>query len=226
MAVSLALRPKRAILNDANQHLMNFYLHLQSGFEIPEMVPLLNNRQAYLRNRSRLNELIETGVAGSGATGSAEAAALFYYLNRTGYNGLCRFNKRGLYNVPFGSYKSINYRTDFEAFRATFRSWKFKTGDFTRLRVRSDDLIYADPPYDVQFTSYSPGGFDWDDQVRLVQWLDRHSGPVLLSNQATDRIVELYTSFGYNLRYLRAPRRISCTGDREPVWEILATRGI
>ena len=88
------------------------------------------------------------------------------------------------------------------------------------------DSIYADPPYDVEFTHYSKDGFGWDEQVRAAQWLSTHSGPVVLSNQATPRIVDLYRSAGFELRFLDAPRRISCTGDRSPAPEVLAVRNM
>jgi len=54
-------------------------------------------------------------------------------------------------------------------------------------------------PYDVEFTEYSQNGFTWDDQVRLAQWLAKHPGPVVASNQATKRIVELYRGLGFQL---------------------------
>ena len=80
---------------------------------------------------------------------TVEAASLFYYLNRTGFNGLCRFNSRGEFNVPF--------------------------------------------------TQYSRAGFSWDDQARAVEWLARREGPVVLSNQATPRVVALYGKLGYDI---------------------------
>jgi DNA adenine methylase len=48
-----------------------------------------------------------------------------------------------------------------------------------------DDFVYADPPYDVEFTTYSKEGFSWRDQIRVAEWLACHSGPVVLSNQAS-----------------------------------------
>ena len=68
------------------------------------------------------------------------------------------------------------------------------------------------------------GGFDWAAQVRTAEWLARHPGPVVLTNQATDRIVELYDGLGFSLSFLEAPRMISCTGERRPAREVLATR--
>ena len=157
---------------------------------------------------------------------TAEAASLFYYLNRTCYNGLCRFNSRGEFNVPFGQYKSIAYVEQFPAYRDAFENWDFTVGDFASLKLRKTVFVYADPPYDVEFTAYSQGGFSWDDQVRTAEVLARHQGPVVLVNQATDRISALYRRLGYQIGFLDAPRRISCNGDRTPAKEVIATRNL
>lgn len=220
LAVSLTLRPEKALLNDTNVHLINFYRWIQSGLEVA--VEMENDSDLYYRQRGRFNELI---LSEDGAK-SAEAASMFYYLNRTGYNGLCRFNRKGLFNVPFGSYKKINYRRDFSAYQRIFSSWEFRCTAVDSLPVEPDDFIYADPPYDVEFTNYTKDGFDWDDQVWLAEWLAKHPGPVALSNQATKRVVDLYEHLGFNLTYLRAPRRISCTGDRTPAVEVLALKNV
>lgn len=219
LAVTLGLLPRQALLNDINPHLINFFSWLRSGLQIN--IKMCNDKELYYAHRARFNELI----SGRGAS-SREAASLFYYLNRTGYNGLCRFNKKGQFNVPFGRYKTINYVRDFSMYKEIFSEWTFTFGDFEEVQVRDGDFVYADPPYDVEFTQYSKGGFTWDDQVRLAQWLVRHPGPVVVSNQATPRIVRLYRELGFDLTFLDAPRMISCTGNRTAAREILATRGI
>jgi len=61
-----------------------------------------NNERSFYRHRTRFNQLIKEGKSQS-----AEAAQLFYYLNRTCFNGLCRFNQSGEFNVPFGTHSSI-----------------------------------------------------------------------------------------------------------------------
>lgn len=218
LAVTLGLLPERALLNDVNPHLINFFRWLQKGLKIS--LKMENNKTLYYEHRELFNSLIK---AGKGKT--KKAAELFYYLNRTGYNGLCRFNQSGEFNVPFGSYKTINYIRDYHAYREVFAAWSFRCGEFNRLKLEAGDFIYADPPYDVEFTSYSKDGFVWADQMRLVKWLAKHPGPVVLSNQATKRIVELYTDHGFKIDYLDAPRKISCTGDRSPAKEVLARRG-
>jgi len=219
LAASLGLNPKRASLNDVNPHLINFYTHLQRGLGIT--IRMRNEEESFYRQRNRFNRLIENGESQS-----AEAAQLFYYLNRTCFNGLCRFNQSGEFNVPFGQHKSIAYIRDFSGFQPVLKSWIFTCSDLNDLTIEPGDFIYADPPYDVEFTTYSAGGFGWDDQVRTAEWLAVHDGPVVLSNQATPRIVKLYKKLGFKLGYLNGPRRISCTGDRTAAKEVLATKGL
>src|SRR5207253_136889 len=109
LAVTLGLRPARALLNDLNPHLINFYECLKQGLRIrslrPEVaaqtmelrfekgeveLPMENDERLFYAHRERFNKLLSNGGADN-----AEAAALFYYLNRTGFNGLCRFNRSG-----------------------------------------------------------------------------------------------------------------------------------
>lgn len=217
LAVALGLQPARALLNDINPHLINFYRHLQQGMQL--QLRMRNNEQLFYRHRARFNKLIQNGGAKS-----SEAAELFYYLNRTCFNGLCRFNKGGAFNVPFGTYKKINYTSDFSEYEHALRQWEFSNSDVAALETRSGDFIYADPPYDVDFTTYSSGGFSWEDQRRTAELLAQHPGPVVISNQATPRIVELYHGLGFELNYLDGPRRISCTGDRTAAREVLAIK--
>ena len=221
MAVTLGLLPEKALLNDISPHLISFYHWLQRGLRLT--AEMRNDEEAYYRQRARFNELIE-----SGQWESEESAQLFFYLNRTCYNGLCRFNrKKGTFNVPFGRYKSIRYPDDLGAYRDALAPWSFTCMPFEQLELRPDDFVYADPPYDVQFTQYSAERFDWIEQVRLAEWLRLHPGPVILSNQATARILDLYDSLGYDTSLrLPAPRMISCTGDRTPAEEVVATRNL
>lgn len=219
LATTLGLMPTHALLNDINIHAINFFQWLKKGLVIT--IPMQNNRRIYYDHRERFNQLVKTGKARR-----QEAAELFYYLNRTCYNGLCRFNRQGEFNVPFGQYKKINYKRDFTPYKQVFQEWKFTAGDFENVLLNSDDFVYADPPYDVEFTQYSKEGFTWEDQERLARWLTKHPGPVVLSNQATKRICKLYSDLGYELRILDAPRLISCKGDRTPAREVLALRRI
>lgn len=219
LAVAFGLQPGDALLNDANAHLINFYGWLKRGLVTD--LEMVNDEALFYRHRAAFNSALKEN-----RSDSAEAAALFYYLNRTGYNGLCRFNARGEFNVPFGRYKRIAYARDFSAYRAALATWTFRRGDFQSIDLSPDDFVYGDPPYDVEFTAYSRGGFGWAEQVRAAEWLAAHPGPVVLSNQATPRIVKLYRGLGFRLRFLLGPRLISCTGDRTPAREVLATKNL
>lgn len=219
LAVALGLQPCQALLNDINPHLINFYRWLQRGLELD--IALENDEELYYRHRRRFNQLLE----GEGRE-SREAAQLFYYLNRTCFNGLCRFNRQGQFNVPFGRYRRINYRRDFSLLTPTLAGWDFTCGDFVVLDLEARDFVYADPPYDVEFTQYSREGFSWRDQVRLAHWLGRHPGPVVVSNQATERIQQLYRDLGFALSYVQGRRLINSNGDRSPAREILAAKNL
>src|SRR5207249_3094297 len=97
-----------------------------------------NDEDLFYRHRQRFNGLVRTGNARS-----RECAELFYYMNRTAYNGLCRFNSRGEFNAPFGQYNTINYARSFEPYRDAFSDWDFVTGDFESLNLHPSDFVYA-----------------------------------------------------------------------------------
>jgi DNA adenine methylase len=223
LGVALSLNPKRALLNDINPHLINLYHWMQRGFDEVDLSPEDNNEATFYAKREQFNTAIKQNRANT-----CESAVLFYYLNRTCYNGLCRFNRKGLFNVPFGAYKHIPYLTKngFDAYKSLFAQWEFSCADFGSLHIQDDDFLYIDPPYDVPFTSYAKEDFSWDDQCRLVNWLSNYANPMVVSNQATPRIIALYQNAGFEITLLSAPRRISNNGDRTPAQEMFAYKNV
>lgn len=211
-SATFAIAPQTALLNDTLFPLINFYRHLRNGLTAP---PLASEEAAFLAARERFNQISNTD--------SVESAQLFYYLNRTCFNGLCRFNADGQFNTSFGG-GTYNTLRPLEDYRNALAGVDITHGDFAAGALVLSDFVYADPPYDDTFTAYSPGGFSWDDQVRLVTWLDQHAGPIVLSNAATDRIIKLYREAGYHLTFQDVRRSISCDGDRTPVREVVATK--
>ena len=221
-AIALGLAPQRALINDVNFHLINFYRYVRRGLLVD--IDFQYDEGLFYLYRDWFNDLISKGSRGKR---TSEAAQLFYYLNRTAFNGLCRFNSSGRFNVPFGKYKAVDYRSDFLSYRGLFRRWEFSANDFEKIELERGDFVYCDPPYfKVGFDRYSAGGFSWDDQVRLAEWLARCRGPVLLSNQAAPEIVRLYRKLGFRLKFIYGPRRISANGVRRPAREVLATRNV
>jgi len=232
-AVLFDLKPKKAVINDANKELINTYLTIRDN--IDELIQLLsihkkNHSEDYFykirnvdRNQKIFNKMSNT-----------EKAARIIYLNKTSFNGLFRENSKGEYNSPFGKY--INPSIFDEAVLRSIHAYlnqndvKILNGDFKEAvkTAKKGDLIYFDPPYDPlsstsSFTSYSKGGFSKEDQKRLrdlFEELHKKGCLLILSNSSTDFIMELYKDFSIEL--IDANRNINSKGDkRGKVKEVL-----
>lgn len=127
-------------------------------------------------------------------------ALLFLYMNRHGYNGLCRYNQSGGFNVPFGRYKKP-YFPENEILHFSLKAKKatFTCKPYQKLfqYLRDDDVLYCDPPYvplsqSASFTSYASNGFTLDDQANLAKLARESKCNVLLSNHDTTLTQELY----------------------------------
>lgn len=217
-SITFGLEPKRAALIDENPHLINFYKQARNGLRIT--IDTSNTPEVYYRHRARFNELIER------ERNTPEAAQLFYYLNRTGFRGLCRFNQRGQFNVPFGHRKTTVIRTSFEELHA--RPWSFFDMHYASYLPFVDDFVYADPPYDCEFTGYTGNEFAWHHQEQVAIWFSMHKGPVVLCNQDTPRIVELYRNWGFEVFKVAAPEMMRARKGNNPGarHEVLAVRNL
>jgi DNA adenine methylase len=144
-------------------------------------------------------------------------ATVFLYLNRHGYRGLCRYNQRGHFNIPYGHYKKPYFpEAEIRAFAEKAKRTTFICADFeeTLRMVRPGDVVYCDPPYIPEsatacFTQYHTDGFTSDNQLHLAHSLYRLSlegYPVAASNSDTQETRSLYGRF--NIHKLTAPRRI------------------
>ncbi len=182
-----------------------------------------NNADSYYELREQFNRINQL----------RKKAALFLYLNRHGYNGLCRYNKKGGYNVPFGRYVHPYFpEKEMLAFHHKAQSASFKVCSFEESfkLARKDDIIYCDPPYaplsdTANFTDYSAGGFDLTQQLKLTELAKLHSknkGSVLISNHDTAFTRKAYRHADI-LRYFKVQRYISCKGQtRKHADEVLA----
>ena len=215
LGATLGVMPERAILSDVNPHLIELYKNIADGME---------NEQWWENTKEQFDEI----KSHFNSPNLPNNPALFYYINRTCFNGLCRFNRKGEFNVGYGKYKEPKLDHDFSLYQEAFKGWQFfnKSWDcFDWYRDIESLFAYVDPPYDGGFTGYS-GSFTWDDQVSLASSLATLNCPVVASNKATDRIVDLYQGLGFDLQYIDVRRRIACNGDRTSVSEILATRNL
>lgn len=132
-------------------------------------------------------------------------AALFIYLNRYGYNGLCRYNKSGGFNVPFGQYKKPYFpRRELLHFKKHSQHATFMQGDYRDVlkQAKPGDVVYCDPPYvplsdTAHFTAYTGATFSQTDQHTLVEWAERLANrgvSVLISNHANTFTKTIYAN--------------------------------
>lgn len=214
LGLSLGLEARHVLANDINPSLIGLYRGIKRGETFDLKMTLAKTR--YAKYRKRFNRLYKTEPR------SWECSQLFYYLLKSCFNGLCRFNGRGEFNVSLGSYSQVNYEVDVDQYQNLFANWSFKCGDFTRLDIKSGDFVFVDPPYDDTFSSYSEHKFDWNDQQRVADWSARLGQPTVVTNNATSRICRLYTDLGFEVRYIDAPRRIARNGNRDAAREMIA----
>ncbi|MFY7165672.1 DNA adenine methylase [Enterobacter cloacae complex sp. SHL012] len=156
-----------------------------------------------------------------------EKAAYFLFLNRHCYRGLCRYNQRGLFNVPYGNYKKPYLPVDEirafaeKAVRATFICASY---DETLAMLQAGDVVYCDPPYDGTFSGYHTAGFSDDDQYDLASILVRRSSeghPIIVSNNDTRLIRSFYRKF--TLHRISTKRSIGvAAGEGKKADELIA----
>ena len=168
-------------------------------------------------------------------------AARTIYLNRTGFNGLYRVNKSGGFNVPFGRYKNplICDETNLLACSKFLAGTDLRQGGFAQTvqEAGEGDFVYFDPPYvpvsaTANFTDYRPGGFGWDDHVRLAETMEtlaQRGVKVVLSNSDGPGVRGLYEGLkapNLKVHVLRANRSINSNAARRgKVNELLVTCG-
>lgn len=230
-AVLFDLKPRRAVINDFNSQLMLTYRAVRDDVE--GVIDLLaQHRDRHDRDYFYEIRGADRTPAFAGWSDAAKAARLIY-LNKTCFNGLYRVNSQGLFNVPFGSYKrpAICEEGVLRAVSAYLRDSdvRFMNGDFAQAvqNAGADAFVYFDPPYhsadNTNFTGYQADGFGEHEQRRLREVFDAltaRGARCLLSNSATDFILELYRD--YHPEIIPARRTINSKPDgRGAVNEVL-----
>jgi DNA adenine methylase len=224
-SVFFTIRPKRGTVNDVNTRLANFYRVVRDNpyALIEEASRYTYDKETYYRLRDRFNK---------GGLDPIEDAALLLYLNKTGYNGLYRVNSRGLFNVPFGTYRNpkIVPAEDIIIASEALRRVEIRSEDFSYLldAASEGDIVYLDPPYEPlsrtsNFNSYSPTGFPWSEQVRLSEMIrELDARDILFTLSNSEPAKKLYK--GFRIKIVHANRSINMkTTRRGSVREILVT---
>lgn len=221
-------RIQRAVLSDLNVELIDTYIAVRDC--VSDVIKILSDfpheENFYYDIRAKDPRKLSL----------PERAARMIYLNKTGYNGLYRVNRQGMFNVPFGRYKSPKYldKKNLQAVSRALQNVEILCAPFETVldRANAGDWVYFDPPYvpvsqTANFTSYHANGFGLRDQERLRDVcieLSRNNVYITLSNSDTEIIRSLYGSAYFTIDEVLANRAINCNGaKRGKITELVIT---
>ncbi|MBN6826744.1 DNA adenine methylase [Staphylococcus caprae] len=232
-SVLFGLRPQKAVINDISKELINIYKVVRDNPEalITDLKQHINEKDYYyfIRSKDR-DETIYNSMT------DVQKASRLIYLNKTGFNGLIRFNKKGQFNVPMGKYANPNIVNE-SVIRAVSKylndnDIKITNLDFVKAceNAKAGDFIYADSPYiplskTSSFVSYSAEGFSFEDQIRLRDLaidLNKRGCKIMLSNSSSELVFDLYKDF--KIKRVKVARAINSKATaRGKIDEVIIT---
>lgn len=224
-AVMMATDYPSYLIADINSDLINLYRNIAEDTEsfinlAKDVFAKNNTSKDYYDIRNEFNHVSDWPPICR--------AAMFMYLNRHGYRGLCRYNRKGEFNNPYGHYKKPYFpENEIRAFaekakRATFVCASYSE---TLAQLQGGDVVYCDPPYIGTFTDYHTSGFSEDTQYHLASILDHLAEEgkhhVVVSNSDTSLTRSLYRRFTHHS--ITAKRSMGVkAGDKKTAAEIIA----
>jgi DNA adenine methylase len=189
-SVYFYLSPKKAVISDVHPELINFYKSIKDGYNLDIydfMANNPNNEDTYYDIRSmKVNDYIED-------------ACRFYYLRKTCFRGMMRYNSSGEFNIPYGKYKTINYDNllDPEYFDLLQNTEIYKC-DYKEIFNKynsPDNFVFLDPPYDSKFTDYGYCKFEQQNQTDLANIFKTTTNKCLMIIGDTPLIRQLYNGY-------------------------------
>jgi DNA adenine methylase len=190
-ALFFYLEPKKAIINDINSKLISFYLGVKDNFELLktelseiEKLYTINrkkfeelksitpnervddeNEPLYYQIRNMFNDLTEKKYS---------EALIYFFINKTAYSGMIRYNSKGEFNVPYGRYANLNTSLVTKAHNNLLAKTEIYNFDYSEIFRMSDkdDFMFLDPPYDCVFSDYGNAehkdGFNESNHIELA----------------------------------------------------------
>ena len=189
-AVYFNLNPKKSVINDVHKELVDFYQSIKDGKsnEIYNfMKEHLNDEETYYKVRSYNNK------------DPLDNAKRFYYLRKTCYRGMLRYNKKGEFNIPFGRYKNYNYEEiKNKEYENILKRTEIFNKDFEYIFENynsPENFMFLDPPYDSKFTDYGYCIFGKEEHNKLAECFKKTSIKCLMIIGKTLFIEELYKDY-------------------------------
>lgn len=231
-AVMMNTEYNEYLIADANQDLINLYCNVLEHTDTMARKAFYaweenNYKDDYITIRKLFNRI---KTLDKSECDQYIQSARFLYLNRHCFNGLCRYNNSGEFNVPFGKYTSVYFPEE------EIRQFAEKGANAiiaclewqdTLSLVDFGDGVYCDPPYmgdEGSFTKYHHTDFTFDNQIELAQALkvlnQSQGNPITVSNSIHAKA--LYADLGFIIHEIDAPRSISANGNRQSAKEIIA----
>ena len=199
-ALYFYINPDKAIISDLHKELIDFYKAIKDG-KTQDIYDFMKSQKNTEENYYKIRDNFSI-------TNQLENAQRFYYLRKTCYRGMLRYNKQGKFNIPYGRYKTYNfdeikniayekllqrteiYNKSFEYIFETFNSNK--------------NFMFLDPPYDSEFTDYGYCSFGKEHHKKLADLFKKTKIRCLMIIGKTDFICDLYKDFivgEYDKRY-------------------------
>jgi DNA adenine methylase len=189
-AVYFHLNPDRAVINDAHKELTDFYQSIKNGhtdeiYDFMKAHP--NEEETYYKVRAYDN------------TDILDNAKRFYYLRKTCFRGMLRYNKKGKFNIPFGRYKTYNYETIKNTnYEDLLKRTDIFNKSFEDIFIKYNDpqnFMFLDPPYDSTFTDYGYCTFEKKDHQKLAKCFKETHIKCLMIIGKTPFIQDLYKDY-------------------------------
>ena len=231
-AVTFALLPENALINDINKALINAYRQICNAPEVfLKAIKKLDNemwedgKEFYYFLREHYNDkLMKTEF-------DVELAALFVFINKHCFNGLYRVNGKGLFNVPYNNSRRVSVDENLIMEISEYlQSVKIMDGDFEVAckEAKGGDFVFIDSPYaplnPTSFESYTKEGFDIESHKRLAKLFDELTARgcyCMLTNHNTDLINELYGNKGYRIDIVSVKRMINSDASNRVGEEVI-----
>ena len=234
-ALLFELSPKKAVINDSNDELINTFLCIKDEEKFSKLCKELNHHEAN-HSEEHYYEIrnLDRDKGKFRKMADYKRAARTIYLNKACFNGLYRVNSKNEFNVPFGKKNKVNtyegQNLGVISGYLNYNDIKILSIDFEEAvkEAKRGDFIYFDPPYDSDtstFNNYTENGFGKEEQKRLAKVfkeLDKKGCYVMLSNHNTILVNELYKD--YFIHVISAKRNINSNGKkRGKVEEVIIT---
>ena len=185
------LSPNKAVINDIHPELVAFYKSIKND-KTNEIINFMNEHK---NDENTYYDVRDNFIPSN----ELEVAQQFYYLRKTCFRGMLRYNSNGKFNIPYGKYKTIN-NNDLSNPRYTqiLRNTEIYNNSYVDIFNKYDDpnnFVFLDPPYDSKFTDYGYCTFDKNEHIKLANIFKTTKNKCMIIIGKTDFIEELYKDY-------------------------------